>query len=438
MSQPSPFARQSSFTDYQASFPSAPLLGTAVDAEFNALLVTLREVLANLALIQRDDGKLANSIVTLDTLSPAVMIALGAGVVWLPRGGWATATIYAVSDVIQSGTGSYVCAEAHTSSVFVDDVTAGRWVKLFDDAGTIPADGSVTPAKLAAGAVTTAAIGFTTLDLAGNIRGGGIQAGIAPLGSLLHAKLAAGEVIVRAERVTEAQGAVGFELIGADNNTWDITLPASDDRLTFAFNGVMAATLATNGVLEAVGTIRAIGDAVPATGSGVGLSFSTGTGLLTSFNYGLGTWLPLKLRAASIILQASAVDVLEVTATGFNVTGTAKRGGVELGWLDLPQNVQNGAYTFALGDRGKHILGTNVAGQTFIIPATATTAFPIGTVIAVVNNGALPISITPASGVLLRLANTVSTGNRSIAVCGMATLLKIASDTWYISGAGVS
>ena len=63
MSQPTAFNRATSFTNYQALNPSDPLLGTAVDAEFNAVKATLDDVLTNLALLQRDDGELANESV---------------------------------------------------------------------------------------------------------------------------------------------------------------------------------------------------------------------------------------------------------------------------------------------------------------------------------------------------------------------------------------
>lgn len=73
MTQPTPYARSFSFTDFAAAHPTDPLPGTSVDAELNAVAETLAETLANLALIQRDDTKLANGSVHPDALDADVL-----------------------------------------------------------------------------------------------------------------------------------------------------------------------------------------------------------------------------------------------------------------------------------------------------------------------------------------------------------------------------
>lgn len=438
MPQPTPYSRQANFTDYQASFPRDPLLGTSVDAEFNATKTTLDGILASLALVQRDDGRLKNNLVTLDSLTPEVMLALGAGVIWLPRGAWTAITEYAISDVVQAGTASYVCATAHTSAAdMADDIAAGYWVQLFDSAGLIPADGSVTAPKLGPASVTTPAIGFTALDLSGNIRGGtGIQAGTAPLGSLMHAKAATGDVLVKAERTTDAQGRVGFQIIGA-GATWDIGQPAGSNALELRNGSTPTVTFTTAGGVDVAGAVRATTGAVPASGAGAGINYIAGVGYLNAYDYTASAWRPLKLRGSTVYLTASGVDVAIVTSTGTDFAGTVKRDAVELGWLDLPQNAQNGAYTLALADRGKHIYSSNVAGQSIAIPTNAAAAFPVGAAVVIVNDGASAITVTTA-GITLKLAGSASTGNRTIAVNGMASLLKIGTDRWIISGAGIT
>lgn len=62
-------------------------------------------------------------------------------------------------------------------------------------------------------------------------------------------------------------------------------------------------------------------------------------------------------------------------------TGTIATNSV--GFRGVPQNSQTAAYTLALTDIGKHI--SNTTGG-FVIPANATTAFPIGSAITLVNN----------------------------------------------------
>lgn len=438
MAQPTPYRRSYGFADHSASYPSLPQPGTAIDAEFSAVQATLEGALANLAILQRDDGALANGTVTLDSLTPAVMLALGAGVIWLPRGAWLEDTAYAISDVVKNGTGSYVCAEAHNSSgTFADDLADGKWIVLFDSAGVTPSDGSVTTPKIADAAVTTPKIGFAGLDLTGSIRAAtGLQAGTAPLGGLLHAKRDTGVAIAKVERATDAQGAVGYQVIGAAV-TWEISQAADADELDFRRAGVRAATLTDNLGLDVAGAIRAVTGISPTTGSGAAISYIGGTGYLTAYNYDTSAWLPLKLRGSTVYVTSSGVDVLTATATGVDITGTVKRGGVELGYLGVPQNAQSGAYTLALTDQGKHIYSQNVAGQTITIPTNATVPLPRDTAIVIINDGTNPITIS-ATGVTLKLSGTTGTGNRTLAPNGNASLLKVGTDRWFISGAGIT
>jgi hypothetical protein len=101
---------------------------------------------------------------------------------------------------------------------------------------------------------------------------------------------------------------------------------------------------------------------------------------------------------------------------------------------DVLANGQSAAYTLSLTDRGKSIDTT--AGVT--IPLSSTVAFPIGTVITITNMSAPNIIITATTGVTLRQAGTTTTGNRILGAFGEATIRKVAADTWYISGAGLS
>jgi hypothetical protein len=107
-----------------------------------------------------------------------------------------------------------------------------------------------------------------------------------------------------------------------------------------------------------------------------------------------------------------------------------------IGYRDCPQNSQTASYELKLCDAGKHIYmnGTSI---TLTIPANSAAAFPIGTIIGVVNGNATSLSVAITTDTLT-LANSTSTGTRTLAQNAMAVLLKVGSTNWIINGPGVS
>lgn len=131
--------------------------------------------------------------------------------------------------------------------------------------------------------------------------------------------------------------------------------------------------------------------------------------------------------------------------TGLNVTGAVTFNGAlttdnttsdEVGFKGIPQNSQSGNYTCVLTDAGKHIFA-NAGLATVTIPANASVAYPIGTVLTFANNAGGNISIAITSDTLV-LAGSSSTGTRTLATNGLASALKITSQVWWISGTGLS
>ena len=127
MAQPPPYERQYAFRAFQTANPDDPLPGQKVDIEFNAVKATLDEVLANLALIQRDDGRVANNSVGTSQLDGA-LISLG----FERPTAWATATAYAVDDAVFQNSKLYLCLVAHTSGTFNTDLSALKWEMVID------------------------------------------------------------------------------------------------------------------------------------------------------------------------------------------------------------------------------------------------------------------------------------------------------------------
>lgn len=110
----------------------------------------------------------------------------------------------------------------------------------------------------------------------------------------------------------------------------------------------------------------------------------------------------------------------------------------EVGFKGTPQNAQNGDYTLVLTDAGKTIYkASGGAGETITIPANGTVAFPVGTVIRIVNNGGGTLTIAITSDTLT-LAGAGTTGSRTLADDSVAVIEKVSSTEWFISGVGLS
>jgi hypothetical protein len=128
------------------------------------------------------------------------------------------------------------------------------------------------------------------------------------------------------------------------------------------------------------------------------------------------------------IITAALTSTASLSVTGNTATVTS--GNYTIGYRDLPQVTSFSTLTGS--DGGKHYYGTG----TITIPTNASVAFAIGTAILVIASGATTIS--PAGGVTLFLAGSGTTGARTLAQYGQASLIKVASDTWYISGTGIT
>lgn len=95
-----------------------------------------------------------------------------------------------------------------------------------------------------------------------------------------------------------------------------------------------------------------------------------------------------------------------------------------------PQNIQSGDYTLALSDAGKHIYSSNTAAQTITIPTNASVAFPIGSVVTIVNMGTTKIGLS-ISGVSIIPAGSITALSSAQIPSGTSVqLMKTATNTW--------
>jgi hypothetical protein len=133
--------------------------------------------------------------------------------------------------------------------------------------------------------------------------------------------------------------------------------------------------------------------------------------------------------------NVNVIAYLAGNITVGNIAGSVN--GFSIGYRDVPQiTVAN--LTLIASDAGKHYYGANTNPTTITIPTNANVAFGNGTAISIVNQGTGNITVANAAGVLLYLAGNSTAGSRIITSYGMATLIKVQVNTWFINGTGVS
>lgn len=223
MAQPTTYNRATSFSNYQALNPADPLPGSTLDAELNAIKTTLDGVLANLALIQADDGGLANGVVDRESFDADIEVGWSAPEVWV------TATAYVVGDTVFNGSAFYRCLVAHTAGTFATDLAASKWEVIVDLSALTIVDAdqiAVTPA--------------------GNIAATDVQAALEELdsekaasshthpSSAISDSTSAGRNMLTAANVAAQQ-----TLLGLGDLAYEDTIPVTDIDAQIALTGVI-------------------------------------------------------------------------------------------------------------------------------------------------------------------------------------------------------
>jgi hypothetical protein len=110
-----------------------------------------------------------------------------------------------------------------------------------------------------------------------------------------------------------------------------------------------------------------------------------------------------------------------------------------IGYRQIPQNSQSTSYTLVNSDEAKHIYFTGNSNANITIPVDGSTTggnFSVGSAITIINHGTANLTVTHA-GSLFFAGNTTS-ASRVLSSKGVAAVLKVAANIWYISGGGVT
>lgn len=135
-------------------------------------------------------------------------------------------------------------------------------------------------------------------------------------------------------------------------------------------------------------------------------------------------------------LQPAATTNTAITSDGDEVFlgRTDEQSDVRGNLRDLPPNVQNANYTFALSDRGKLVAKTNTTAYAWTIPPESSVAWPDGVAIPLMNDGTSGVvTITPGSGVTL--LDGAASGSYALQAASIRTLVKVpgTANKWRIA-----
>jgi hypothetical protein len=219
---------------------------------------------------------------------------------------------------------------------------------------------------------------------------------------------------------------------------------------------ITGGNILTGGLISATGNVTGaniVGVIRPTSGTGTnGIVFPAnpggGGGDLATIQYYAASGEDTVLELA---VTNDATDIIKLNATGgvsivgnttggnISVTGniTGNTNGYAIGYLNIPQVSLSANTTTAASDTGKHYYSTSAANLSLTIANNSSVSWAVGTTITIINQGTGTITVGQGSGVSLYFAGNSTAANRSLSTFGMATIINVASNTWFINGSGV-
>ena len=214
----------------------------------------------------------------------------------------------------------------------------------------------------------------------------------------------------------------------ADNAIPESVVTAKGDLLVATGSGVVAR--------QAVGTNGYILTADSTLTNGIKWAAATVGGTVTSITAGTGLSGGTITTSGTIAINTAVTADLTTAQTLTNKTLTSPT--INDPKLNLSINANTATtYTFVLADNGKLVTSNNASAQTLSIPTNASVAFPIGSQINVawITGAGQPTinAVTSGTTTVLSIGAT-STAPKLRIANSVATCIKIATDTWLVTG----
>ena len=223
--------------------------------------------------------------------------------------------------------------------------------------------------------------------------------------------------------------ATGDVLTAAQVNTYlmqqTVMVFASSAARSTAISGVLAEGMVS--YLQDTNTLEVYdGSAwVGATGDITGLTAGTGISITSA----TGPVPTVAIDTATTVDLTTAQTLTNKTLTSPTINDPK---------LNLSINANTSTtYTFVLADNGKLVTSNNASAQTLSIPTNVSVAFPVGTQINVawITGAGQPTIQAVTSGTTTVLSTgATSTAPKLRVVNSVASCVKIATDTWLVTG----
>jgi hypothetical protein len=309
----------------------------------------------------------------------------------------------------QASTNKLIAAvQATVTNEVVTVNTAGSFVVGQLEGATVSVTGNVNAGNVNTGTVSLSGNVISVLNATSNITGANVNSAglISATGNIL-----AGGIVSATGNITGGNVLGGANVNATTHTGTTVSVTGNVTGGNIFTAGVMSSTgNVTGGNIFTAGVMSSTGNATHGNIFTGGLVSATGN--ITGGN----------------IITAGLAQSASLSVTGNTATVTSAN--YQIGYRDLPQIT---TFTTLVADAGgKHYYGSG----TLTIPTNATVPFTTGTAILVIASGSTTIS--PAGGVTLYQAGSGSTGSRTLATYGQASLVKVGTDTWYISGVGIS